>query len=448
MIGAPRQVQLQAHAARLRSSLSRRAVLGLLLSSAGAAALGRTPFGGVVRLRIPWPTSSLDPHAIDDPTAALFGAAIADPLFALDAQGRPYPALAAKLPEKTARGLRLVLRPNLRTAAGRGLDARDVIWSLARSARSGGAALLAPLGKPVHDPSDGYACFVSGVDPTAAARALSSPLTAVLPRGFNRLKPDGTGAFSAELRATSLVLRRNVHAARGAAFLDRLEVGRAPDLKAALRSFEAGEVDASWIERFLHRPRPGAVELEAGMFGWVLLHTGKDAGAWGAPGVAQRLLDAVPAARLAHLGLRRLGAGGGDPAWGGPPAEILVADGAPHLELVARELAAIMSRPGHELAPASRPARELAQRKAAGRFALLVDFARPVGPPGSATLLALLTAADPALARHPPKLATTDARRIAQTLPLGVVGEVHVSGAHAPNVHGLSSWDLGAVWRK
>jgi peptide/nickel transport system substrate-binding protein len=430
----------------------RRAFLAALLATGSASALGRIPFGGSLRLKIPWPVDALDPHAIDDATAALFGAAIADTLFALDAQGRPYPALAAKLPEKlpTANpsGTRITLRPNLRTALGRALDARDLIFSMARSARSGGAALLAPLGAAKHDPTNAYACIVPAADPDVVARALASPVTAIVPRGFNRQRPDGTGAFVAEPGRAMLRLRRNLHAARGAAFLERIEIGKAADLRDPLRSFESGEIDASWIEQFLHRPRPGAVKLSAGPFGWVVLHTGKSAGAWGAPGVAQRLLDAIPASRLAHLGLRSLGSGSGDPAWGGPASELLVADDAPHLAIIARELAAILGRPGREVTVALRSRGELAQHKASGRFSLLLGFARRIGAAPTSNLHALLTAADPALAKHPPKLTTSDARRIGETLPLGVVGELYVSGAQIPALRNLSSWDLGSVWRK
>ena len=51
-------------------------------SSQPAAAMGRVPVGGTLRLRVPWDTSSLDPHDLYDPLAALFGSAIVAVLLA------------------------------------------------------------------------------------------------------------------------------------------------------------------------------------------------------------------------------------------------------------------------------------------------------------------------------------------------------------------------------
>ena len=34
--------------------------------------------------------------------------------------------------------------------------------------------------------------------------------------------------------------------------------------------------------------------FDMGSAGWIVLHTGSEAGAWGAPGMAQRLLDSLP----------------------------------------------------------------------------------------------------------------------------------------------------------
>ncbi|MCA9596950.1 MAG: hypothetical protein KC776_26730 [Myxococcales bacterium] len=429
-------------------TFGRRAWLATVLSSGTALALGRTPYGGVVRMKVPWPTATLDPHAIDDASAAIFGAAAFDPLFALDPNGRPYPALAAGLPERVASGLRVTLRPNLMTARGRALDARDVLFALNRSRARAGVGVLEALGAPSGDHEDPLAVIVRGNDPTRLAVTLASPVTAIVPRGFNAAAPDGTGAFIAETGPRRMLLRRNLHAARGAAFLDRIEVSLASDLSDALRAFEASETDASWIGEFLHRPRPGAVRFAAGSFGWAVLFTGADAGAWGAPGVAQKLLDSVPSSQLAHLGLESLGrSSGAASGWGGEPAEILCPDDSPHLVAIAKQLSAVLARPGHELRAAPRPRAELDYRKRARRFSLMLGFARRVAPGPSGALLSLLTAADPALAKHPPQSSPSDARRIGATLSLGVVGELAIRGAHTPGVRGLDSWDLGAVWR-
>lgn len=416
-------------------------------AAAGAHALGRVPYGGTLRMKVPWPIGAFDPHALDDAAAALFGAAIADALYALDARGRPYPTLARGMPVATARGTRVTLRPGLVTARGRRLDARDVVWSLERSARRAGLALLAPFERPRRDRSDELSIVVPRADPAALASALASPVTALLPRGFSRLRPDGTGAFRAEPSLGQLRLERNPNAARGAAFLDRIDVTQAADLADALRAFESGDSDVGWLGNGLHQPRPGAVSFSAGLFGWAVLHTGRDAGDWSAPGVAQRLLDAIAPARLSYLGLGGLPEPSGDSGWGGAPCNLLVRSGSPHLLEIGQALAALFSRPSHEVRLHAEPAASFAARRRDGRYALMLDFVRTLGPPGPDTLLALLTAADPALARRPPRLGARSAREIARTLPLGVVGELSIFGAHVPGVHGLSTWQLGGVWR-
>ena len=98
-------------------TLGRRAWLLAMAAGSAAHALGRIPYGGRLELSLPWPLASIDPHAIDDPAAALFGAAIADPLYALDAQGHPYPTLAAAPPEHMPEGARVHLRPQMSTRA-------------------------------------------------------------------------------------------------------------------------------------------------------------------------------------------------------------------------------------------------------------------------------------------------------------------------------------------
>lgn len=425
-----------------------------MAAASPAFALGRRPYGKVLKLRLPWPTDSIDPHAIDDVTAALFGTAIADSLYALDAKGRPYSALASALPELDKERSRVSLRPNLVSALGQPMDANDVIWSLTRSEQKGGAGLLGPMGKPAIDPKDPLTITFPTREGAALATALASPLTAILPRprkttGFSTTRPDGTGAFKATLRRDGLVLERNVNAARGAAYLDRIEVGVAPDLKDSLRAFEAGETDASWLGEFLHKARPGAVKYDAGVLGWVVLRTGKDAGSWGAPGVAQKLLDAIPSGRLSYLGLVGASGGrGGSSTWGGEPAEILVPENSPHLEQIGKELVALMSAPAHELRVAVRPKSELEYRRGQGRYSLMLEVVRPVGNGKKRAELGLYTAVNPALARKPPNTAPASPAEVARTLSLGVVGQLGMTGAHAASVHDLASWDFGGVWKK
>jgi len=425
------------------------AFVGALAAPASTEARGRKPYGGSLSMKLPWPLDALDPHAIDDVLGALFGPALCDPLFALDPAGRAYTALAAELPERVAQGTRIVLRPNLLTARGLALDARDVLWSLARAARAGAAALLSPLGKPVPDPKEALAILVPHADPGVVAQALSSPLTAILPRGYARTRPDGTGAFQADFSKDGLVLKRNPNAARGASYLDRVIVRPASDLKDALRSFEAQETDLSWLGEFLHKPRPGAQKFDAGPFGYVLLRTGKDAGGWGAPGVAQKLLDALPVGRLAHLGIvNASGGAAGSAVWGGEAAEILVLEEATHLEQIGKELAAILSGPGHELRVAARPRSELEFRRERGRFALMLDFARPVGNLANAGALGVLTAAGATLAQKPALPVSASPRDVAGGQSLGVVGQLRATGAHVGQLREFGNFDLGGAWRK
>jgi peptide/nickel transport system substrate-binding protein len=418
------------------------------LDSGAARALGRTPLGGALRLTLPFTGSELDPHATSDPLSALFAHAIADPLYALDGDGKPYPALATELPSADAAGARVTLRRGLVSARGRSLDERDLLFSLARARESGGAAVLAELPKPVKDPSAARSVLFPGASANAVALALASPLTALLPRGFRADAPDGTGAFRATPGARSWVLERNPNAARGPAFLARIDVALGADLAEALRAFEADRVDLGWLGAGLHRPRTGATSFEGPTYGWVLLRAGRDAGRWSAPGLAQELLDRVPRESLRHLGLvAPTGALRPGVAWGGGNVELLVLKGAPQLVELATRVAAVFSVDGQRVSVTELRASELAERRKSGGYALLLDFVRSAGPPGRVTLLTLLAAANPALAARPPHAPSYEPVDLARTLPLGVLGTLRVAGARMPSVRGLESWQLGSVYR-
>jgi peptide/nickel transport system substrate-binding protein len=446
---------MTARARRASPALSRRGFLagtlagmGTALCPRGADALSRTPLGGTLRLALPFASGELDPHLGDDPLAALLAAAIADPLYALDAAGNPYPTLAAELPQMTPAGARVLLRPGLKSARGKALDARDVLFTLLRARERAAVAVLAELPVPAKDASSALGVVFPGADAKAVAVALASPLTALVPRGFRPSLPDGTGAFRATPSASALLFERNLSAARGPAFLARVEVSLVSDLAEALRAFESGRADVGWLGSGLYQPRPGALAFEGPVYGWVVLRAGKDAGRWSAPGVQQELLDRVPREPLKHLGLVAPG-GTARPgaAWGGGNAELLVDARAPVMLELAKSVAATFSIAGQKVTPLPLSPAELRERRSSRRFALMLDFVRSAGPPGRATLLALLAATNPALVARPPQAPSFEALDVARTLPLGVLGALRVAGARLPDTHALDFWTLGAVFR-
>lgn len=296
------------------------------------------------------------------------------------------------------------------------------------------------------DPKDPLAFTVPGAEPSALAHALASPLAALVPRGFSALAPDGAGPFRATPSRDSLLLERNLRAARGPSFLERVSVTRAADLAAALRAFESAQADVGFLGAGLHRARQGAVAFEGPTYGWAVLRAGRDAGSWGAPGVAQGLADRVTHDALRHLGV--VPAGGRllpNAGWGDGAAEILVDADAPLLQKLG-ETAAPMLGGSAPLTVRPVPRAELAERRASGAFTLMVDFVRSSGPPGRATLLSLLAAVSPALAARPPRATSMEPRDVARTLPLGVLGGLRLQGFRLPDVVGLEAFQLGNVY--
>ena len=425
--------------------LGRRTFLAAVSAAATARALGRTPSGGVLRLRLPLNFAGLDPHSLDDPLSALFASAIADPLFSLDGSGRPYPSLASALPERTANGCRITLRPELVSARGKPLSAADALFSWKRAQGLGGAAVLGAFRPPSADGKDRLSVLVPEANPEALARALASPLTALVPRGFSPLAADGTGAFKANFGNETLNLTRNESAARGAAFLERIELGRATDLAEALRAFETGQVDVGWLGNGLYRAKVGAVPLDGPIFGWIVLRTGLDAKSWGAPGIASQLTAGLPGATLARFGVRPVPAAVNGVRWGGGQTTLLVSEDAPHAVELARALEPLLSSSGNEVRATPVPRTTWLEARRSRRYGLLLDFVRAASADAAQSALTLLTAVDPALARRPPKNLSS-VSEVARTLPLGIVGELRVSGARNPEFEGLDAWQLGAVW--
>ncbi len=285
------------------------AIASVPLVARSAFARGRSPVGGRVALRVPWPVASLDPHRLDDVACALFGNGIFDSLFAIDAT-RVVPALAEAMPESASDGVRVRLRAGLTTSAGRAILARDAIAALAR-ARSGDAgAWLVDVPAPRR--IDDLTLHFGATDPSKLAAALASPLCAI----------DATGAFAMSHDGASLVLSRSARAAQGPAFLDAVTVRPAADLAESLRAFEAGTDDIGWLGLGLHEPRAGARAFDAGCVAYALLRTGRDAGTWDTPGVAQRLANGIAPSLLAHLAPGPAWTVEPDQGWGGAPCDL------------------------------------------------------------------------------------------------------------------------------
>ena len=411
-----------------------------------AAARSRTPYGGRIVVHAPWPLAAIDPHRVDDATAAFFGEALFDTLYARDADGAFVPSLAEGDPQPDGATLRLTLRTDVRFASGARLDARAAAASIARSRAHDAVAWLADVPAPHIDKG---ALVFAMRDARRLVRALASPLVAVVPPRFAPDRPDGTGPFRVEIQATGMVLSRNAAAASGPAFLDAIDVRHAPDLVTSLRDFESGADDLGWLGSFLHDPRPGAKSFDAGVLGWAILRTGHDAAAADTPGTAQALADGVSHAALAPL---VVGApwDQGAATWTGAPADLVVRDDSPWLVEVARALCAAMSQPSHEVRCVTLPAAEIASRRASRGFALMLDVARPAGPGPLGALVGLATADDAgaatSLARHPPRgdLAPRVATR---TMRIGVVGEIKLQGGRAPDVVLTPSpWGRGVDW--
>jgi peptide/nickel transport system substrate-binding protein len=447
-----------------RPLITRRKLAGLaglvpalaVLSRGRAEALGRVSLEGKMAMTLPWPLDRVDPHDVTDPSAALFGHALFDGLYASDAAGEPFPTLAVETPVIEGSRAIVRLREGLTTAAGVRLDARDVLFSLQRARRGAAAAWWGDLPAPLLHPKDRLRLVFATTDGARIARTLSCPLFALVPRAFDPAHPDGTGALAAEPGPARLVLRRNANAARGPSFLEEVTIEQASDLSSSLRSFEGKLTDLGWLGSGLHGARTGALAFDFGSIAWIVLQTGAEAGAWGGAGVAQRLLDGLPPERFQRFGLGNLPAPTGGAEWGGRPCELWVRDGSAYLGELGRTLSSFLSRPGHEVAVRAAPAAEIAYRRAAGSFSLMLGVVRPFAPTAAGSHIALAAAADPKnaleLMRRPPRLTTFDPRMVTRTLTLGILGELRVMGAHAPDLHLARNpitdgWDLGATYR-
>ncbi len=369
----------------------------------------------------------------------LFASAICDPIYALDNKGRPYPTLAAALPQVENGHTIVTLRPHLRSARGHALTGRDLAWSITRARHSGARGLLGALKGFVRaDKEQPLRASFGVIEPIKLAILLSSPLCALLPRGFNPQTPDGSGPFRADCSAASMRLTRNLHAARGPAFLKQVMVHAAPDLSASLRAFESGRDDIGWLGRGFHRDRPHSHPFNYGSVGWVVLATGTKAGSFHLPGGAQQLANAVPVERL-HLGLAPRANLAPGALWIGGPAEVLYDRAQPQLAIIAAAVASKLSQSDHLLTPTPVSRTALRTARMSRNFALALDTVVHPGAGPTGPLVALATSDHHSLgrdiARHPPRIHyRRAAHRLTSNLHIGVLGAIVARGGIASGV--------------
>jgi peptide/nickel transport system substrate-binding protein len=436
--------------------MSRRALLGgaawvaaLSLAQRHGLAAGRAPYGGRVTFHVPWPLSSIDPHRVDDAAAAIFGEALFEPLYGPVEGAAIAPILAEDDPQPDGATLRVPLRAGLRFASGIPLDARVAAASLARARSRDASSWLVEVPVPR---VDGNSLVFAMRDAHKLVSALAAPIVSIVPPRFSPERPDGTGPLRADVQPGAILLARNTLAAQGPSLLDTIEARHAPDLVTSLRAFESGADDIGWLGSFLHEPRSGAKSFDGGFVAWAVLRTGRDAGALDTPGAAQALADGVPHAALASLvvGPPWAATQAAPATWTGPPCDLLVREDAPWLFELGRSLAVALSSTGHEITTRALPLADVAARRSARSFALMLDVARPAGPGSLGALIGLATADDPgtaaALARHPPR-GDMPPRVAARTMRLGVVAEIRLQGGRAPDVFlPPSAWGRGIDW--
>ena len=427
--------------------LGKRALLSGALSLfvlRSAFARSREIPGGTLTFRAPWPMAAIDPHRADDVTAAIFGDAVYETLYAEDGA---VAVLAEGAPEVTEKDVRIAIRVGVKTARGRPFTARDAAASIARARSLSSRAWLSEVPAPR---VDGASLVFASHDAAKITRALSSSLVAMVPLGFRPELPDGTGPFQAELRADGIALTRNVRAASGPSLLDSVVVHRAPDLASSLRAFEGGEDDLGWLGAGLHEPRPFSQRFDVGAVAFAVLRTGRDGGAWDAPGVAQSLADGIDPSRLGHLNVGPSWASDGNAKWGGPSTAILVREDSPWLIELARAVAAALTTPSAEVTVRAVPTQEIADRRASRAYSLMVDAFRPFGRGSLSEFAALASTEDMQRASDVLRRlhrGEVPLRTLARTLHAGVLGEIRVAGGRIPEARlDVSTRSLGVDW--
>ena len=392
--------------------------------------------GGRVSLRVPWPILAIDPHRLEDATAAIFGEALFDTLYARDEAGAFSASLAEADPEPEGASLRVRLRTGLRTAKGRAFEARDAAAAIARSRTLGGRAWLADVPPPK---VDGGSLVFAMRDASRLVRALASPIVAMVPIGFASDAPDGTGPMKFVVRGDAVVLARNPLAARGPSLSRRgRPSGRSRiSRRRCVPSRAAPTTSAGWAPASTSRAPARAPSTSAPQGGRssspdATRHLGR------ARASRSGICDGIPPARLSYLALGPAWTTEPEQGWGGPPTSLHVRDDAPWLVELAKAIAATISRPSHEVTAKPVPRAEICAAAHVAQPHAALDVVRPVAPGSFAAMIALATADNALraseLVQHPPKLGEVPAAHDDPHDALRRGREIRVQGGRAPDV--------------
>lgn len=411
-----------------------------------ALGLGRIPYGGLVQSSLPWDLRTVDPHDLNDPVASFLAPLLFESLFAMSPQGQVYPTLASRYPSREGGDTRFELRP-LRWPNGKLVTAEQVVWSLERARQRGAKALFAGFGPFRVAARD--ALVVAGTTPDNLARALASPLTALVSTQTTSADSFGLGPFRARLTGDRAVLTRNPFAARGLPFLDRIELRRAGSLADALRDFEAHQNNVGWFGRGLHEPRPDSRLVDGGHAGWIVLHAGQQSGRWARPGAASSLVGTIAAPSLERFGISPCRQTSLPEPYSGAPCTLVVRRDAPYLVELATTLAAILGGPTGQITVSAVSPSELTQQKRNRQFGFLLDQVRPLGEAGQEHQLSLLTEAG--LPFKPPRLPHNlpiedVPGHVCASLSLAALGALHLRWATLPDLQ-LAGGDLANAWQ-
>lgn len=136
--------------------------------------------------------------------------------------------------------------------------------------------------------------------------------------------------------------------------------------------------------------------------------------------------------------------------------ELWVDEASAYMVEVAKTLGPILSQPGREITVVPLPRVEIVKRRGKGPVSLSLEIVRPATQGTQGAWASLIAADDPVRAKEwaqkPPKfVANAPVRSLTQSMQLGVLGELRVTGGITPDIvlaRNVDGWDWGASFRK